>query len=247
MQSTHRSPKGKGRAGDEDYAQSLASLSMSDHGEHLAPRRDSYGSSYTDVYGSSYEQPYAGDTQDWTAQSELAPMQSLSAVYGGTPGDGSSYPTITTSSTEEFEYRSGPSGHTGYDTASVTSSIVPSSYGGASVGGWSDTHSRRTAASSVYSAHSNKNDVNNTIDRQLNKQYQLPCEFSNLTGCNRVFPIKDSQSWTDHIEDHLQSSFPTALRCWFCNEHSFHAREITEGDVRANFHMRMDHIRNHIE
>ncbi|KAG6358306.1 hypothetical protein INS49_014190 [Diaporthe citri] len=296
MQSTHISAKGKGkgRAGEEDYAQSLGSLSLSDYGDRPTPSNDSYGSSYTDVYGSSYEQPYiADDHYSWTAQSSLAPMQSSSVVFSGTSGNDSSYPTIIASSTEGYEHQNEPTGYTGhdtasvtrstvpssyvgasvngwietlshgpvasaatptysgyteYDTASVTSSSVPSSYGQASISGWSETYSRGTAASSIPSAHSNRTDVNNTIHRQHPpiERYQLPCEFWNLTGCKRVFAGDDVQGWMDHVEGHLQSKFPTRLRCWFCNEHNFDARETSKGDVRSNFNMRMHHIRNHI-
>lgn len=242
MQSTHRSSKGKGRAGDgdyEDYAQSLASLSLSDCGD-LAPRSDSYGQPYTDVYGSSYEQPYAGDNYSWTVPSSLAPMQSSSAVYGSTPaygstaaygstsgygstpGYGNSYSTTpSTSSIGAYGYRNESSatptysGYTVYGTASVSSSSVPSSYGPASESGWSEAQSHGTTASSVPSRRSDRTDVNNTINRQRppNERYQLPCEFHNLTGCTRVFPGDDVQDWMDHVEGHLQSKFPTRLRC----------------------------------
>lgn len=219
--STHRSSKGKARAAEGDYAQSFASLSLSDYGDH-APRSNSYESSYPDVYGSSYEQPYSGDDQyGWTQSS-----QSSSAAYSGAPGYGNSYPTTSaTSSTEGYDYRneyrnesSGTSNYGGYagvDTASVTGSSVSSSYGGNSVAGWSDSQSRGTDASSVPSAHSHRTDVNNTINRQRppNERYQLPCEFHNLTGCDRVFTGDDEQGWVDHVEGHLQSKFPTRLRC----------------------------------
>lgn len=236
MQSTHKSSKGKGRAADgdyEDYAQSFASLSLSDYGDH-APRSGSYGSPYTDVYGSTYEQPYTADNYSWTAQSPLPPTQSSSALYGGTPGYssipayGNSYSTTSaTSSTGGYGYQNGSSGTSnysgyadGYDTASVTgnsvtSSSAPSSYGGASVSGQSETYSYRTGASSVPSTHSNRTDVNNTINRQgpPTERYQLPCEFQTLTRCNRVFPGDDEQGWMDHVEEHLQGKFPTKLRC----------------------------------
>lgn len=106
------------------------------------------------------------------------------------------------------------SGYTGYSTASVTSDSV-SSYGGGSVSGWSQTPFQSTAALSAPSTYSNQTDVNNTIHRQRppSERYQLPCEFQNLTGCDRVFPGDDTQGWMDHIELHLQSQFPTRLRC----------------------------------
>lgn len=209
--STHRSSKGKARAAEGDYAQSFASLSLSDYGDH-APRSDSYESSYPDVYGSSYEQPYPGDDQyGWMAQGS----QSSSAAYSGAPGYGNSYPTTSaTSSTEGYDYRNQSSGtsnygsYAGYDTASTTGSSVSSHV-------WSDSQSRGTGASSVPSAHSHRTDVNNTINRQRppNERYQLPCEFHNLTGCDRVFTGDDQQGWMDHVEGHLQSDFPTRLRC----------------------------------
>lgn len=210
--STHRSSKGKGRAAEEDCAQSLASLSLSDYGDHYAPRSSSYQSSYPDVYGSSYEQPYSSDDQyGWMAQSS----QSSSAAYSGTPGYGNSYPnTSATSSTEGYDYRnespatSNYGSYAVYDTASTTGSSVSSH-------GWSDSQSRGTEASSMPSTHSHRTDVNNTIHRQgpTNERYQLPCEFHNLTGCDRVFTGDDEQGWVDHVEGHLQNTFPTRLRC----------------------------------
>lgn len=216
--STHRSSKGKGRAAEEDCAQSLASLSLSDYGDYYAPRSSSSGSSYPDLYGSSHEQPYYGDDQySWMAQSS----QSSSAAYGGSPGYGNSYPTTSaTSSTEGYDYRnespatSNYGSYAVYDTASTAGSSV-SSYGGGSAAGWSDSQSRGTEASSVPSAHSRRTDVNNTINRQgpTNQRYQLPCEFHNLTGCDRVFTGDDEQGWVNHVEEHLQNTFPTRLRC----------------------------------
>lgn len=211
---------------EEDYGdctQSLASLSLSDCGDHIAPRSDSYGSPYTDVYGSSYDQSYPGDGHySWTPQNSFAPLQSSSspAAYGSS-GYGNSYSTTSaTSPTAGYDYRSQPSSsstygsYTGYDTASVTST-ASSSYGGGSGSVWSDAHSHRTSASSTPSAHSTRTDVNNTIHRQRppNERYQLPCEFRNLTGCDRVFPGDDVQGWMDHVEGHLQSKFPMRLRC----------------------------------
>lgn len=248
MQS-HRSSKGKGRAAGEDYVQSLASLSLSDYGDY-APRSNSYESSYPDIYGSAYERTYPGDTQSaWTAQSS----QSSPAAYSGTPGYGNSYPTTSaTSSTEGYDYRNDPStsnygGYAGYDTASVVGSSV-SSYDRGSAAGWSDSQSRGTAvASSAPSAHSHRTDVNNNINRQCppNERYQMPCEFHNLTGCDRVFTGDDEQGWVDHVESHLQSQFPARLRCWFCSDERFDARETSGGDARTNFITRMGHIRDH--
>lgn len=253
MQSTtHRSSKGKGRAVEEDCARSFASLSLNDYGDHPAPRSNSYESSYPDVYGSSHEQPYPSDDQyGWMAQSP----QSSSAAFSGTTGYGNSYPTTSApNSTEGYDYRNDPStsnygSYAAYDTASVVGSSV-SSYGGGSSAGWSDSQSHGTAAASsgsVPSAHSHRTDVNNTINRQRppNERYQLPCEFHNLTGCERVFTGDDEQGWVDHVESHLQSQFPTRLRCWFCSDERFDARETSGGDARSNFITRMGHIRDH--
>ena len=223
MSSTQRSSKGKGRSRDTDYAQSLASLSLSDYDPH-APRGDYYDSSYTDAYGSSYEPTYTGNDQyALTAQSSHAPTQSSSATYGSNGVCDSSYPTApATSSTGGYEYQIEPSGtssysaYTEYDTASVASSSVPSYGGGGSMGGWSDSQSHGTAPSTAPSSRqSHHTDVNNTIHRQPPpaQRYQLPCEFYNLTGCTRVFTGDDTQGWIDHVEGHLRSNFPLKLRC----------------------------------
>lgn len=236
MQSTHRSSKGKGRAddgdGDGDYAQSLASLSLSDCVDPLAPRSDPYGPPYTDGY-LSYEQPYPGDGQyTWSAHSPLPPTQSSSAAYAGTTGYHNSFSTVpATSLMGGYGYRSEPldtsncGGYTAYDTASVTSS----SYGGGSGSVWSDSQSRGTTASSAPSsapsARSNRTDVNSTINRQRppNERFQLPCEFRNLTGCDRVFPGDDERGWMDHVEGHLHGNFPTKLLC--CKQPRFAGRK----------------------
>jgi len=78
------------------------------------------------------------------------------------------------------------------------------------------------------------------------QRYQLPCEFHNLTDCKRIFPGDETQSWVDHVEEHLRSKFPTKLRCWFCSDHFFDARDTSGGDVRSNFISRMQHIRDHV-
>lgn len=249
MQSTHTSAKGKGRA-EGDHAQSFASLSLSDPDNHPTSRNNSYESSYPDVYGSSYKQPYHGDDQyGWMAQSSQAP----SAAYSGTPGYGNSYPTTSpTVSTEGYDYQNESSGksyyssYAGYDTASATDSSV-SSYGGGSLARWSDSQSRDTVASSKPSAHSHQTNVKNTINHQRlsNERNQLPCEFHNLTGCDRVFTTDDEHGWVEHVEEHLKSKFPTRLRCWFCSDQRFDARETSGGDARSNFITRMGHIRDH--
>lgn len=252
MQSTHGSSKGKGRAEEGDYEQSLASLSLSDYAD-AAPLSD-YHSSYTDVPGSSYEQAYTGDDH-CTEHGSLALMQSSAEEYSGTPGYSSSYPTASAVSlTEGYEYGNEPSDtsnydiYPGYDNASVNSSYVSSLYReDPSVVGWSDSQSSGVAASSVPSAHAHRTDINNTINRQRppNERFQLPCEFHNLTGCDRVFTGDDEQGWVDHTEGHLQKKFPTRLRCWFCTDQRFDARETSGGDVRTNFITRMGHIRDH--
>lgn len=224
-QSSQRYPKGKGRSRDTDYVlQSFEALSLSDY-DPQAPRSDYYGPSYTDAYGSSYEPTYAGDDHyALEAQSSHAPTQSSSATYGsGSAGVyGNSYPAPSaTSSTGVYEYQSELSGtssygsYTGYDATSVAGSSVPSYGGRGSVGGWSDSPSRGTAASSAPSRQSHHTDVNNTIHQQPppTQRYQLPCEFHNLTGCDRVFPGDDTQGWMDHIEAHLRGKFPSKLRC----------------------------------
>lgn len=230
---------------DRDHTHPLTSLSLSDWQDPKAPDE------------ASYEGPYTSDEHySWAAQSSLAPMQSSLAAYDGIPGYSSSYPTTSASSSVGgYEYRdessatSAYSGYTRYDShASIVSSTVPSSYGESSVSGWSDINSLENAKSSMASARSIWTDVHNTIYRQRpsNEEYQLPCEFYNLTGCNTVFSSSDVQNWMNHIEGHLQSKFPTRLRCWFCSEHNFDARETSNGDVRSNFNLRMHHIRDHI-
>lgn len=235
MTSSHRSSKGKARSNDADYEQSFASLSLTDY-EPYAPRTDNYDPSYTSTYGSSYDSTYAGGSEDYvlTAQSPHVPQQPSPTTYGSV-GSYSPYPTTSaTSSTGGYEYQSQNSGtsnyggYSGYDSASVSSSSVPSYGGGGSVSGWSEGQSQGTAASSVPSRHSHHTDVNNTINRQAapSQVYQLPCELSNLTGCNVVFPGDDEQGWIDHVERHLGGRFPSKLRC--CKQHCF-----ADGSVRA--------------
>lgn len=221
--SSQRYSKGKGRSRDTDYVQSFDALSLSSY-DPLTPRSDYCDSSYTDAYGSSYGPTYTGDDYyTLAAQSSHAPTPSSSATYGGSGVYGNSYPaTSATSSTGAYGYQSelsgtsGYSGYTGYDTPSVAGSSAPSyGGGGGSVSGWSESQSRGTAASSVPSRQSHQTDVNNTIHQQAPpaQRYQLPCEFHNLTGCDRVFPGDDTQGWMDHVESHLRGKFPSKLRC----------------------------------
>lgn len=226
MQSAQGASKGKGKAEDEDgdYTKHFASLRLADHG-NLAPLSNSYGSSYPgssypDIYSSSHDQSYPTNSPyGYDAPISLAPTQSSSSAYSSTLGHVTSYATTSASvSTGGYEYQSNPydtSNYGGYPghPASVTSSSVPSSYGGGSVGGWSDAQT--PTALSAPSAFSNRSDVDNSINRQRPpiKQYQLPCEFRNLTRCDRKFPGDDVQGWIDHVEGHVQSKFPTRLRC----------------------------------
>lgn len=258
MSRSQRPSKGKGRSSDADCAQSFASLSLSDDYDFHVPRTDYYEPSYTSIYGSSFDQTYTADNQNYvlTAQGSQAPTQSSPATYGSTVASSySSYPaTSATSSTGGYEYQSEPSsasaysGYTGYDGASVTSSTAPSYNGGGSGSVFSDTQSRVTGASSAPSRTSHHTDVDNTINQQAapNQVYQLPCELSHLTGCDVVFPGDDEQGWMDHVERHLGGSFPVKLRCWFCSDQYFDARQTSAGDLRYNFTLRMQHIRHHI-
>ncbi|KAG8164421.1 hypothetical protein KVR01_006339 [Diaporthe batatas] len=256
MSGSHRSSKGKARARDADLEQSFSSLSMSDYGHHHAPRADCYDQSYTSPYDSSYDPTYTGHNQNyvWAAQGSYAPTPSPPATYGST-GAYSHYPaTSATSSTGGYEYQSELSGapayssYSAYDAASVASSSAPS-YGGGGTGSvWSETESQATGASSAPSRTSHHTDVNSTINRQAapNQVYELPCELRDLTGCNVVFPGDDEHGWMDHVESHLGSTFPSKLRCWFCNDHYFDAKQTSNGDLRYNFTSRMQHIRYHI-
>jgi hypothetical protein len=94
-----------------------------------------------------------------------------------------------------------------------------------------------------YRTNMNKTSHRHGLPSQL---YQLPCEFHNLTDCKRTFHSDETQSWVDHVEEHLRSKFPTKLRCWFCSDHFFDARDTSGGDVRSNFVSRMQHIRDHL-
>jgi hypothetical protein len=212
---------GQGRSEDPEYAQSFASLSLSDcDPDSLAPRADYYNSSYTDTFGLSYGPPYPGqESHDFAGQSSHAPTQSSSATYGSAGAYGSPYSTTSaTSPIRRGEYRTQPAGtrthssYTSYDTASIASSSVPSEGGGS---GWSDSQSHGTAPSSAPSRRSHQTDVNNTILRQRppNQLYQLPCELHDLAGCPTVFTGDDTQSWMDHVEAHFGGNFPSKLRC----------------------------------
>lgn len=185
----------------------------------ISPARSK--SSYKDVYGSSYDQSYpTNNPYGYDAPISLAPTQSSSSAYSSTLGHGTPYASTSASvSTGGYEYQSNPYGTSNYSSyatygpVSVASISAPASYGGGSVGGWSDAQT--PTALSAPSASSNQSNINNSINRQRppNKQYQLPCEFRNLTGCDRTFPGHDVQGWMDHVEGHLQSKFPTRLRC----------------------------------
>lgn len=93
-----------------------------------------------------------------------------------------------------------------------------------------------------------RTDVYNTIHRQGRPTsiYSLPCEFSILTDCNRIFGSEETDKWIDHIKSHLGGVLPRKLRCWYCVDHTFDADENCGGDRRLNFQLRMRHIRNHI-
>lgn len=92
-----------------------------------------------------------------------------------------------------------------------------------------------------------RTDVYNTIHRQgpQTNPNLLPCEFS-MTGCDRVFQSDEDDEWIKHIIDHLRDILPRKLRCWYCFQYTFDADVTSDGSVRFNFHLRMQHIRHHI-
>lgn len=242
MESSKGSSTGKGRV----YEQSFAYPSLSDPGEPIARCSDSYDLPYKEAYGSSYNS---------TIENPHPPTESSSAPYGAVEINKSALGApIPTASIREYEYQSEPlstsnyyNSYTGYDTTTSMTGTFESSDEEDSGSGKSDSKSCDNL-SPAPSARSNRTDVNSTIRHQRppNERYQLPCEFRNLTGCDRVFPGDDVQGWMDHFEDHVQNKLPAKLRCWFCYDTQFKARVTSKGDVRSNFNMRMQHIRYHI-
>lgn len=124
----------------------------------------------------------------------------------------------------------------GSDVSTVAgpSGLPPPPYGAADPS-WSSIRNPRT-------------DVYKTIRRQGRPTniYLLPCEFAILTDCKRMFPSDEADKWIDHIKSHLRGVLPRKLRCWYCVDHFFDADESCGGDKRLNFHLRMEHILNHI-
>ncbi|KAL1845856.1 hypothetical protein Daus18300_014430 [Diaporthe australafricana] len=244
MQRDRSSHNGRDRDRDRDYAESLASLSLSDYHETY-PSNQPYPSEYdhtvSDTYGGQYWAPQTG-----YPPAQSPPASGGGASYGGTyQTNAYAYPSASASASSDYvtdypRYE--------YDAASIASSSTPS-HSGRSSGMWSGAPSVGTAASSAPSTRSNVTDVNNTIHRQAppNERYELPCEFSNLTGCSSVFHGDEEHDWIEHhIEEHLRRKLPSKLRCWFCGDFEFDAKERFNGDVRSNFTARMQHIRGHI-
>lgn len=131
-------------------------------------------------------------------------------------------------SMSEFDY----SPHT--DSGSHCSSIMPGQTVAAS----------GQVSESICNA---RTDVYNTIHRQGEQRSPnlLPCEFS-MTGCDRVFRSDEDNEWIKHIIDHLRDILPRKLRCWYCFQYTFDADVTSDGSVRFNFQLRMQHIRHHI-
>lgn len=92
-----------------------------------------------------------------------------------------------------------------------------------------------------------RTDVYNTIHRQgpQTNPNLLPCEFS-MTGCDREFHSDEDDEWIEHIIGHLRDILPRKLRCWYCFQYTFDADVTSNGSVRFNFQLRMQHIRHHI-
>ncbi|KAG8163896.1 hypothetical protein KVR01_005814 [Diaporthe batatas] len=97
------------------------------------------------------------------------------------------------------------------------------------------------------SKYNSKANVYNTIHRQERETspFLLPCEFS-MTGCDRVFHRDEDNEWIAHIIGHLRDIIPRKLRCWYCVKHTFDADITSDGNIRINFRIRMQHIRQHI-
>ncbi|KAJ0114113.1 hypothetical protein J7T55_007947 [Diaporthe amygdali] len=143
-----------------------------------------------------------------------------------------------------------------YNVESITGENVPqysSSCTTATSGPWSSSSSSAPSSSAPSSsARSRSKPSISKLSRYApwsstlsNSKWELPCEFRSLSGCRGIFHVDEEQAWMDHIEEHLQSKFPSKLRCWFCSEHQFDAQETSGGDVRSNFMIRMRHIRDH--
>ncbi|KAK3387216.1 hypothetical protein B0H63DRAFT_153182 [Podospora didyma] len=72
----------------------------------------------------------------------------------------------------------------------------------------------------------------------------LWCEFCELKNCAQTFRGDDEAGWIAHHADHMGDNFPEQLMCWFCDHVPFVADRPTER--RANFDLRMQHIRAHV-
>ncbi|OTA79948.1 hypothetical protein M434DRAFT_17920 [Hypoxylon sp. CO27-5] len=75
----------------------------------------------------------------------------------------------------------------------------------------------------------------------------LPCEFVGLESCDTTFNYDETDAWIEHIiVDHLHDRLPSKVACWFCDAYLFDAKAPQVRDRRLNFHIRMEHIREHI-
>ncbi|KAK3371690.1 hypothetical protein B0T24DRAFT_333343 [Lasiosphaeria ovina] len=79
---------------------------------------------------------------------------------------------------------------------------------------------------------------------QQQNSFVLWCEFCVLKGCQVTFRGDDEAGWIEHHARHLEDRFPARLMCWFCDHVPFVASQPAER--RANFELRMQHIRAHI-
>ncbi|KAK8087017.1 hypothetical protein PG994_001991 [Apiospora phragmitis] len=99
---------------------------------------------------------------------------------------------------------------------------------------------RSTASTvpSVINAHA-------TINPPNNPQLRLPCEYARLGLCSETFGPEETDFWEYHIGlEHLQYNLPPRCICWFCDQEF--SSEDHDGDRNHNFHLRLDHISDHI-
>lgn len=261
----HSKGKGKDTEKKENLADRMGELSLEGTNDPSLPRSGLEQYDYPSHPTSNYTNNNAYTHQYQDSHSTPSAL----AYNAGYEGYVTASPPTTTGRASSYESDYAASGYA--ESSSYASSYAPSSYASS---GYAQSYAS-TAPSTVPPRYQ-ANSVDHHIAQQPppRNRYELPCEFRTLTGCTVVFQGGEEREWKEHLVSHLDSKFPTKLRCCeynpllfqtpalfstgrlisvpmpregFCETFTFDANDhYCGGDKFHNFERRMEHIRDHI-
>lgn len=207
--------KGKGKEKEKGFDQRFGELKLESPAESSTPRSGQPELPYPQsAHYSTYDQYPSGN--EYTYQRRPDDNNASTAAYSGYGGhetyaatfpnhmDGTSSSGMNAPRGSNSSYDGTYSTTTGGGASSYTDSTASSSYAASVSSTWSSNPPKYEAGS-----------LNHHIAQQPppNNRGKLPCEFRMLLGCPIEFEGGEEREWKDHIEEHLESKFPTSLQC----------------------------------